>query len=220
MRDVRDEPLVQLALLRQAASGDDLASWSRNSARWIPLDPKGKRSRYYVDLRVQAFTPKQVIAGLELRQAIPTDDDTGKQRARARFAHRVGQRHSRMGIPTRMIENVVNPLFRALDADKAMCQRVDAVFSEWLLEPGEPPALIVVTAADQFSEQFRAAEDLLEEFWRSLPEETSAGMDADRSQVIALDDLRVTTWMTCWKLDLDFLTYGAKGRQDSPEPQA
>ena len=45
VRDVRAEPLVQLALLRHADPGDDLASWSRNSARWIPLDPRGSKSR-------------------------------------------------------------------------------------------------------------------------------------------------------------------------------
>jgi hypothetical protein len=81
VRDVRDEPLVQLALLRHADPGGDLASWSRNSARWIPLDPKGSKSRYYVDLRVQAFVPKHVIAGLDVRHAVPADDDTGKPRA-------------------------------------------------------------------------------------------------------------------------------------------
>ena len=43
---------------------------------------------------------------------------------------------------------------------------------------------------------------------------------AETSQVVALSELLVTTWTTCWKLDLDFLTYGAKGPADSPEPQA
>jgi hypothetical protein len=28
-----------------------------------------------------------------------------------------------------------------IDADKAMRQRLDTAFSEWLLEPGAPPAL-------------------------------------------------------------------------------
>jgi hypothetical protein len=168
---------------------------------------------------VQAFVAKHVIAGLAVRHAVPADDDTGKPRARTRFALRVGQRHSRKGISTRLVEEVVDPLVAFIDADKAMRQRLDTAFSEWLLEPGAPPALIVVTPAEPFSDEYRAAEDLLEQLWRSLPDELADALDAETSQVVALSELLVTTWMTCWKLDLDFLTYGAKGPADSPEPQ-
>jgi hypothetical protein len=220
VRDVRDEPLVQLALLREAAADDDLASWSRNSARWIPLDPKGRRSRYYVDLRVQAFAAKQVLLDQDVRHAVPSDDETGKQRARRRFARRVGQRHSRAGIPTRIVERVVDPLVRFIDGEKAMRQRLDEAFSEWLLEIAEPPALAVIAPTDPFSEEYRAAEDLFEEFLRSLPEGLAAAIDQERSQVVALGDLLFTTWASCWNLDLDFLTYGARGPKDSPEPPA
>lgn len=220
VRDVRDEPLVQLALLREAAPGDDLASWSRNSARWIPLDPKGKRSRYYVDLRVQAFVAKQVLSRQDVRQAVPSDDETGKARARRRFARRVGQRHSRAGIPTRIVESIVDPLVRFINGEKALRQRLDDAFSEWLLEIAEPPALTVITPAEPFSDEYRAAEDLFEEFLRALPEGLAAELDQDRSLVIALSDLRFTIWASCWNLDLDFLTYGARGPQDSPEPSS
>jgi hypothetical protein len=219
VRDVRDEPLVQLALLRRADDVEDLVSWSRNSARWIPLDPTGKQSRYYVDLRAQAFVAKQIIADLDVRQAIPPDS-FGKQRPRTRFAHRVGQRHSRMGIPTRTVIAAVDPLVEAVNADRAMRARLDETFSEWLLVPGDPPALVAVADAGPGSPEFQAAEDLFfEQFWRSLPDELAASLDENASQVVALDDLRVPMWMSAWKIDLDFLTYGAKGRSDSPEPQ-
>jgi hypothetical protein len=220
VRDVRDEPFVQLALLRRAEDVDDLASWSRNSARWLPLDPTGKQSRYYVDLRVQGFVAKQAIAALQVRQAIPADE-LGKQRPRTRFALRVGQRHSRMGIPSRIVEQIVDPLVAAVSRDKTLRTKLDASFSEWLLRPGDPPALIAVTKAAPGSDAFQAAEDLFfEEFWLSLPDELGARLDEDGSHVVALDDLRVPIWMSTWKIDLDFLTYGAKGPGDSPQPQA
>ena len=219
VRDVRDEPVVQLALLRCADDTDDLASWSRNSARWIPLDPTGKESRYYVDLRVQGFVAKQMIADLEVRQAIP-DDQFGKQRPRTRFALRVGQRHSRTGIPTRIVEQIVDPLLAVAGQDKALRAELDASFSEWLLQPGEPPALIAVTPSEPGSVAFHAAEDLFfERFWSSLPAELAESLDEDGSHVVALDELRVPVWMSAWKLDLDFLTYGGKAPGDSPEPQ-
>lgn len=220
IRDVRDEPLVQLALLRQASLGEDLASWSRNSARWIPLDPKGKASRYYVDLRVQAFVAKQALAGIEVRQAIPTDDDT-KQRPRTRFALRVGWRFSRMGIPTRVVDEIVDPLVAFVIANKALRAELDERFSEWLLTRSEPPALIAVTPAQPASEAFRQAEDLLiQRVLTALPQELLARLDEDASQAIALDELSVPVWMDAYKIDLDFLTYGAKGPTDSPKPQA
>lgn len=219
VRDVRDEPLVQVALLRQAQTGDDLPSWSRNSARWIPLDPTGKHSRYYVDLRVQAFLAKHVIADMPARQAIPTDD--GKQRPRTRFALRVGQRHSRMGIPTRIVQEIVDPLVDSVTGDKPLRAELDAAFSEWLLEPGERPALIAVTTAESSSGEFQAAEDLLyKRLWPALRDELVGRLDEERSRVVSLDDLTVPLWLGSWKVDLDFLTYGAKGPADSPEPHA
>jgi hypothetical protein len=95
IRDVAVEPFVQLALLRDADEGLDLASLWRNSARLIPLDPTGKRSRYYVDLRAQAFLPKHLLAGIEVRQAIPTESDFEKRRPRTRFTLRVGHNGGR-----------------------------------------------------------------------------------------------------------------------------
>ncbi|HTE60045.1 MAG TPA: hypothetical protein VK631_06810 [Solirubrobacteraceae bacterium] len=184
------------------------------------MDPTGKQSRCYVDLRVQGFVAKHVIADLEVRQAIP-GDDFGKQRPRTRFALRVGQRHSRMGVPTRLVEQIVDPLVTAASQDKTLRAMLDETFSEWLLQPGDPPALIAVTKSEPGSVAFHAAEDLFfEQFWPSLPGELAERLHEDGSHVVALDELRVPVWMSAWKIDLDFLTYGAKGPGDSPEPQA
>jgi hypothetical protein len=220
IRDVRDEPLVQIALLRYAGGDDDLVSWSRNSVRWIPLDPTGKSSRYYVDLRVQAFVAKQALAGLDVRQAIPADDDT-KQRPRTRFALRVGQRFSRMGIPTRVVDDIVAPLVAFVAANKSLRAKLDETFSEWLLTRNEPPALIAVTPAEPASETFRQAEDLLiQHVLSALPDELATRLDDVASQAITLAELSVPVWMDSYKIDLDFLTYGARGPAASPEPQA
>jgi hypothetical protein len=223
-RDVRDEPLAQLALLREAEEDDDLPAWWRNSMRWIPLDPTGKASRHYVDLRIQAFLPKQVLATCTPRQAIPSDADFEKQRPRTRFALRVGQRHSRAGVPTSIVEQVVEPLGRAV-TDSPLRKRLDASFSEWLLLPTEHGsdrhALLAITMHSSDSEEFRDAEDLFfREFWDGLRNELRDRLDPDASAVVALDDLLLIDWMSAWKLELDFLTYGSKGEPSSPEPQA
>ena len=110
VRDVADEPFVQIALLRNAVDELDLPSLWRNSARLVPVDPTGKKSRYYVDLRSQGFLPKHLLMGLDARQAIPTDAAFEKRRPRSRFALRVGQRYSRMGIPTHIVDALVKPI--------------------------------------------------------------------------------------------------------------
>jgi hypothetical protein len=70
-------------------------------------------------------------------------------------------------------------------------------------------------------EAFRGAEDLFfTEFTPRLAEDTQARLDEVRSQVVSLGDLLLTDWMSSWKLDLDFLTYGGKGAPDSREPHA
>ncbi|HST56252.1 MAG TPA: hypothetical protein VLJ42_10235 [Solirubrobacteraceae bacterium] len=224
VRDVRDEPLIQVALLRCAGDTEDLPSWSRNSARWIPLDPTGKRSRYYVDLRVQAFVPKQLLAGQEVKQAIPADR-FGKQRPRTRFPLRVGQRHSRIGVPTPIVERIVDPLAGVLKRNKSLRVKLDGAFSEWLLLPAEaehdPLILLGITPHDPGDLAFRDAEDLFfGQLWNVFPPDLRERLDESRSQVIALDDLTVPVWTAAWRLDLDFLTYGSKGDADSPEPHA
>ena len=223
VRDVRDEPLVQLALLRLADDGVDLASQWRNSNRWVPLDPTGEGSRYLVDLRVQAFAPKHLIAPLDVRQAIPANSDFVKRRPRTRFCKRVGERYSRMGIPTAIVTAVCVPIQAAAGKKKGLRQKLDAAFSEWLLMPpeneGDPLVLFAVTPHASDTDEFFQAEDLfVEEFLAGLPQEVLSRLDEERCAVIALDDLRVPQWIAAWRLDLDFLTYGSKGEQDSPEP--
>ena len=221
IRDVADEPFVQLALLREAGDGLDLASLWRNSARLIPVDPTGKSSRYYVDLRSQALLAKHLLAGVDARQAIPTDADFEKRRPRTRFALRVGQRYSRMGIPTSIVETIVRPIEQAANSSRSLRTRLDEAFSEWLLVPGEQCSLIAVTPHPTNSEAFRQAEDLFfTEFGPKVDQQARERLNGDQSQVISLDDLLLTVWMSAWKLDLDFLTYGAKGAADSPEPHA
>jgi len=224
VRDARDEPWVQVVLLRAAQIDADLASWSRNSARFIPVDPTGKRSRYYADLRVHAFVPKHLVSHLEVRHAIPTEADFEKQRPRTRFALRVGQRYSRTGVPTAIVERVVDPLVVAIAKDKKLRVPLDAAFSEWLLLPhayeDDKLNLIAVTPHSSDSEGFRAAEDLFHEFWtKSLPDELCDQLDEEYSNVVALDELLLVEWISAWKLNLDFLTYGSKGDPDSPEPE-
>ena len=222
VRDIRDEPLVQVAQLRYAAEGADLPSWSRNSNRWLPLDPTGKGSRYYVDLRVQAFIPKQLLQGIDVRQAIPTDADFAKQRPRTRYCKRVGDRYSRMGIPTPIVETVVRPIQQAAEKKKGLRKRLDEAFSEWMLMPpeqkGNPLVLFAVTPHESDTDAFFEAEDLFaNEFVSALPDDVRERLDEDACAVIALDDLRVPQWTAAWRLDLDFLTYGSKGDARSPE---
>lgn len=222
VRDIRDEPLVQLAQLRCADGGADLASWSRNSNRLLPLDPTGKDSSYYVDLRVQAFLPKQLLPGLDVRQAVPADADFAKQRPRTRFCRRVGERYSRMGIPTPIVEAVSRPIRQAAAKKAGLRKKLDEAFSEWLLMPepeGGAMALFAITPRGSDTEEFFDAEDLFSnEFLSALPDEVLEHLDIEACTVVALDDLRVPQWMAGWKLDLDFLTYGSKGDADSPEP--
>ena len=218
-RDIREEPLVQLALLREAESADDLPNWARNSNRWIPLDRTGTASRHYVDLRVQAFAAKHVVAEAAVQQGVPLDNDN-KQRPRTRFALRVGQRFSRNGIPTALIESTVDPLAHRLSADRQTHLEADATFHEWLLERDHPDRLIAVAKADPASPELERAEDFFEAFLTALPADLQATLDLDASRVVALEDLQLVLWLDCYKLDLDQLTFGSKGERDSPLPLA
>ena len=107
---------------------------------------------------------------------------------------------------------------------KELRRRLDETFSEWLLVPaenGDSLKLFAVTRHAPDTDDFREAEDLFfGEFLVKLREEATEQFDEDGSQVVSLDDLLLTVWMSAWKLDLDFLTYGAKGAPDSPEPSA
>jgi hypothetical protein len=130
-----------------------------------------------------------------------------------------------MGIPTATVVEIVDPLVDAVNKDKGLRGELDVAFSEWLLLPGEqrqdPSILLAITPHPPADDDFAAAENLfLRRFWPSLSEELRALFDDDRSRVIALDELTVPVWISAWKLDLDFLTYGGKGVADSPEPRA
>lgn len=223
VRDVRDEPLVQVVPIRFADSRADLANWWRNSSRFIPLDPTGTSSLGYVDLRVQAFLGKHHLLNHEVRHALPTDDDFAKQRPRIRFTLRVGQRFSRAGMPTNLVKALVEPLAETVGSG-ALAKGADRMFSEWLLSPTDVPrtfALLAVVTAAAGTPAFLAAEDLLyEQILPALPDAAMALLDEEGSRVVALEELRLVDWLAAFKLNFDHLTFGRKGDPASPEPQS
>jgi hypothetical protein len=225
VRDLATEPLVQLALLREAEEDVDLASVWRRSSRLIPLDPTGKSSRHYIDLRCQAFLPKHLLPDYPPRQAIPTDAEFAKRRPRRRFALRVGNRYSRAGIPTAIVLEIIVPLEAAINKNKRLRKLFDSNVAECLLRPstveGGPLALVLLTQHATTSAEFRELEDaFLAEFLEDLVPELTARLDLDACRVEALEEVLLLEWLTAYHLDFDFLTFGSKGDPDSPSPPA
>lgn len=218
-RDVDDEPFVQLAALRELEDSARIASLARNSGRMIPLDPTGKGSLHVVDLRSQAFLPKHLLPAYPVRQAIAPDAEFGKRRTRTRFALRVGARYARNGIPTVLAHDLLEPLRRALEADKPLRSTLDARAAELLLHSHFDPRRLLLVAGEAVEEEsFRDLEDLFVGFLERLPAELAVLLDLEGSAVVALEDLRAVVWLDSWKVDLDHVTYGSKGEATSPEP--
>ncbi len=225
VRDISDEPLVQVVPLMVLADAD-LGSLGRRSSRLVPLDPTGRESRYVADLRVHAFVAKTELLGCEPLQAIPPDNSS-KTRPRTRFPLRVGQRFSRDGIPTPLVESLVEPLKNFIEkGDKQRKKNLDAAFVEFLLienynATGKHRLIAVVDIEDPEDDpDFADAEDFFAAFLNALPSGLAGQLDLDDSEVRALNAVYLGEWLDAWRLDFDFVTFGSKGDASSPAPRA
>jgi hypothetical protein len=207
VKPLRIEPLVEVALAHRSTDVELLAIVRRDgSACHLHLtDDQGDEAEggWVVDLRTRGHLPKHWLKGRRPAHLVPPG------RPRRRFAGRLGERSSRIPVPTAIVDGFQHKLRDWLYASarrRAQC----SFFSEFLLLPSEDGAWALIAIlgdgkdADEATVAFDALLGAIVDRVEPFP------LGSDYSGVLRPEELSHADYLAAFKLDFKRVTYGSK----------
>jgi hypothetical protein len=207
------EPLVEVALAHRSADDELLAATRRGgSASYLHLSDVGEEEGWLVDLRTRGHLPKHWLGNRKPAQLLAP----GRQRRR--FAMRLGDRSSRVPVPTVIVDEFQNKLRGWLYSNAARRQQCSH-FGDLLLLPAEDGGWAVIALLGEGKDVDRAVADfdiLLEKIVERVD---PFPVSTEYSGVLRPEELAFADYLAAYRLDFKNVTYGTKSAgTDQAEP--
>lgn len=207
------EPLVEVALAHRSKDDELLAAArSGSSACYLHLSDVGEKEGWLVDLRTRGHVPKHWLAERTPAQLLAVGP------SRRRFALRLGERSSRVPVPTAIVDEFQNKL-RGWLYSSATRREQCAHFSDLLLLPAEDGswAVIAILGEGKDADQAMLSFDAL--LGRIVERVDPFPVSVEYSGVLRPEELAYADYLAAYRLDFKKVTYGSKSAgTDQAEP--
>lgn len=198
------EPLVEVALAHRSSDDDLLAATRRgSSACYLHLADIGEGEGWLVDLRTRGHLPKHWLGDRAPAQLLAP----GRQRRR--FAIRLGERSSRVPVPTAIVNEFQNKLRGWLYASAAR-RRLCAHFSDLLLLPADDGSWALIAILGDGKDADQAAADFEILLGKIIKRVDPFPVSTEYSGVLRPEELAYADYLAAYPLDFRNVTYGSR----------
>lgn len=198
------EPLVEVALACCSANGELLAMARHGgSACYLHLADTGEEEGWLVDLRTRGHLPKHWLGERTPAQLLAPGPE------RRRFAVRLGERSSRVPIPTTIVDEFQNKL-RGWLYSSATRRGQCAHFSDLLLLPAEDGSWAVLALLGEGKDVDRATTDFDVLLGRIIERVDPFPVSVEYSGVLRPEELAYADYLAAYPMDFKKITYGSK----------
>lgn len=213
IKSLRAEPLVEVALAHRSADEELLAAARRGgSAYYLHIADVGDEEGWLVDLRTRGHLPKHWLGDREPAQLLAAG------LPRRRFAIRLGERSSRIPVPTTIVDECQGKLRGWLYSSTTRREQC-AHFSDLLLLPAEDGswAMIAILGEDRDVDQAVVDFDAL--LGKIVERVDPFPISIEYSGVLRPEELAHADYLAAYKLDFKNVTFGSKSAgTDQAEP--
>lgn len=198
------EPLIEVALAHRSAD-DELLAAARHggSACYLHLSDVGEGEGWLVDLRTRGHLPKHWLADMAPAQLLAP----GRQRRR--FALRLGERSSRIPIPTAIVDECQNKL-RGWLYSSATRREQCAHFSDFLLLQAEEGSWAMIALLGEGKDADQAVVDFDSLLEKIVERVDPFPVSVQYSGVLRPEELAYADYLAAYPLDLKKVTYGSR----------
>lgn len=198
------EPLVEVALAHRSEDAELLAAArSGGSAYYLHLSDVGEGEGWLADLRTRGHLPKHWLGDREPAQLLAS----GRQRRR--FAIRLGERNSRVAIPTAIVDEFQNKV-RGWLYSSATRREQCAHFSDFLLLPAEDGSWMMLAILGEGKDADRANDDFEALLGKIVERVDPFPISIEYSGILRPEELAYADYLAAFPLDFKKVTYGSK----------
>lgn len=215
LKPLRAEPLVEVAIAHRSTEAE-LVSAARQggSVCHLHLADHGEEpdGAWLVDLRTRGHLPKHWLQGREPAHLLAPG------RPRRRFAARLGERNSRIPVPTEIVDRFQGRL-RGWLYSSAARRAQSAHFSDLLLLETVDEAWAVIAILGEGKDADRAITDFDALLGAIVERVDDFPISSEYSGVLRPEELSHADFLAAHKLDFKRVTYGSKsGDSSQAEP--